>query len=215
MRARLVRLIVVVGVVLGVVGVPTPPASAAHFIDMWTHGSAISSGLGDPCTYPGTACPPNPTTTSGTAPDGLPVTYVSPGGTNENFAFNTAVCMQVGVHTTGGKTPVEPGLCSLAGAGVITGFCTIATASGSGFFTTFDALVTTGQSYTFDWVLTLTGLAGNQVVMQLTGTVTKSSTGETGSIRGVLHGQLLVGDCLNKTASYWSTMGDFVVRMGI
>ena len=215
MRTRVVRLVVVVGVLLGLVGVPTPPASAAHLVTLWTQGTATAGGLGDPCTSPGKPCPPNSTTTSTTAPDGLPVTYVAPGGNSRNFSFGTSVCLHGSVHTTGGKVPAEAGICGLAGAGVVTGFCTIATGSGSGFFYTLDPLVTAAQYYEFSWVLTLTGLAGSQFTMQITGTVTKTSTGETGSIRGLLHANLLSGDCLNKTAGSWNTSGEFVVRMGV
>lgn len=174
---KLLRLGVVAGALLGMVGMNMAPASATTVVALVFAGQATTSPLGYPCTPPGTTgpnCPPIPTVTT-TNPPFITV------GPAFGFVFSSIACVgaKVDIAKPAKGTNAYGPLCSITAAGNGRGYCGLSSASGTANAsfqgpTGFKAFT---SSFTF------IGVGGTLVV---TGTGQKTPGGPPGVLVGVV-----------------------------
>lgn len=219
MKLGIIRAGVGVASVVGLLGLPSTPASATSAGVISFTGNAITGGggLGFACTLAdipgnvpgclltavtGTTITTKPKPVLGFLPN---VNVTQSSGNYRTFTFSSKTCVSGKASVFKTKTPANAGLCFIAASGVITGYCELAT--GAGTHGSWMTGVVGNQGLTF--FLKFVIVAGNTVV---TGIATDTSTGKSGPIKGLLLAFPdpipSTGSCFDKTSTHFTFIGN-------
>ena len=149
MKNRLVRLGAFVATIISMFATATPAEALSESGALFT-GTANTGPLGYPCTPSTSNCPPP----------------IGGGGNTVGFSLMTTTCLGFKINILSPKTTTGSGpSCSINAAGVISGYCGLASGFGSATITYSGiATYTLGASFTIQSVagtLVLTGTASN------------------------------------------------------
>lgn len=215
---KLARIGVLVVAVAGLLGTSTPPASAAESLTVVFTGTTTigttPDGLAFPCVNAGTVsladCPVIGTPIS---VQNLPtghnfLTFIRPvfhGGDSAGFNFTSTTCAAADVATVGAHT-LGAGTCSMAANGTVHGYCGL----GEGFLvgglavSSNSLLPTVGHATRFYQFVGRFVTVGAVSVFR--GSITNTTSGETGEFTVVLAIAPTAGSCLDNSSPKTATV---------
>jgi hypothetical protein len=205
---KFARVAGLIGMALGLVMAGAPAAQAASVLEVeFTAEINLGCGLGSPVL---TGSTPGVTTTTETSPYVHVLTRVTGGRNNCSFTVGAGTQVCLAEEESLKKTPpVNAGQCTIQGSGVVEGFCGLSAGHGS-------ATIVTPWN-TFDVDFYFTGVGGT---LELTGLITKRSTGQTGKFTATVEAipptPVLTpagGTCTAGTASIFTVVGAGVGEM--
>jgi len=171
MLKKLLRVGVVAGAALGLLGSGMSPAEATTVATVTFVGAATTGNLGYPCVTANVGPPPTVTTTCVTVgpppTTTLPTTSTSPGklglpnvtvsGPSTGFRFASTACVGLKVDLLKAKDGPAPAtaygpLCQIRAAGTVTGYCGLSSATGTGEIEFFPLAKKVSFTFTFTGV---------------------------------------------------------------
>jgi hypothetical protein len=205
---KFARVAGLIGMALGLVMASAPAAQAASVLTVeFTGDATLGCGLG----YPGiTGGTPGVTTSTQTAPYPHVLTHITGGATSCPFAVTPQTSTCAAEEVSPKKTPpVNAGLCTISANGTVEGYCGLSAGHGT-------ATIITPWN-TFDVDFYFTGVGGT---LELTGLITKRSTGQTGKFTATVEAVPPTpvttpagGSCLSGSASVFRLTGGGIGEM--
>jgi hypothetical protein len=210
---KFTRIGVLVLVVAGVLGSSTQPAAAAEALTVVFTGTATvgnsPDGLAFPCVNGGTVsladCPiiGTPISVQNLPTPHNPLTFIRPvfhDGDSAGFNFTSTTCAAADVATVGAHT-LGAGTCSMAANGVVHGYCGLAEGFlVGGLAVSSNSLVPTAghgtRFYQFTGRFVTVG-----AVSVLRGSITNTTSGETGEFTVVTTSAPIAGDCTDNSST--------------